>query len=196
MLDYNTLYEKVKDHFLLYNKEERFNHTLGVIKMALYLNKIHNLNLNEEKIKISALIHDYSKVYSTEILKKYILKEYSSDLELLNFPEIFHALIGDVIVKQELDIIDLEILDAVKYHTTGKANMSSLTKLIYLSDYIEEGRKFNQASVIRELAYKSIDKAIFEMTKNTIEYLESKGFAVYSKTYETYNYYKEDNLNA
>ena len=196
MLDYNTLYEKVKDHFLLYNKEERFNHTLGVIKMALYLNKIHNLNLNEEKIKISALIHDYSKVYSTEILKKYILKEYSSDLELLNFPEIFHALIGDVIVKQELDIIDLEILDAVKYHTTGKANMSSLTKLIYLSDYIEEGRKFNQASVIRELAYKSIDKAIFEMTKNTIEYLESKGFAVYSKTYETYNYYKEENLNA
>ncbi len=196
MLDYNTLYEKVKDHFLLYNKEERFNHTLGVIKMALYLNKIHNLNLNEEKIKISALVHDYSKVYSTEILKKYILKEYSSDLELLNFPEIFHALIGDVIVKQELDIIDLEILDAVKYHTTGKANMSSLTKLIYLSDYIEEGRKFNQASVIRELAYKSIDKAIFEMTKNTIEYLESKGFAVYSKTYETYNYYKEENLNA
>ena len=196
MLDYNTLYEKVKDHFLLYNKEERFNHTLGVIKMALYLNKIHNLNLNEEKIKISALVHDYSKVYSTEILKKYILKEYSSDLELLNFPEIFHALIGDVIVKQELGIIDLEILDAVKYHTTGKANMSSLTKLIYLSDYIEEGRKFNQASVIRELAYKSIDKAIFEMTKNTIEYLESKGFAVYSKTYETYNYYKEENLNA
>lgn len=196
MLDYNTLYEKVKDHFLLYNKEERFNHTLGVIKMALYLNKIHNLNLNEEKIKISALVHDYSKVYSTEILKKYILKEYSSDLELLNFPEIFHALIGDVIVKQELDIIDLEILDAVKYHTTGKANMSSLTKLIYLSDYIEEGRKFNQASVIRELAYKSIDKAIFEMTKNTIEYLESKGFAVYSKTYETYNYYKGENLNA
>ena len=73
MLKYHDLYDKVKDHFLLYNKEERFNHSLRVIEMALKLNQVHNLNINEEVIKIAGLVHDYAKVYSEEVLLKYIL---------------------------------------------------------------------------------------------------------------------------
>ena len=196
MLKYYDLYDKVKDHFLLYNKEERFNHSLRVIEMALKLNQIHNLNINEEVIKIAGLVHDYAKVYSEEVLLKYIKKEFPNDLELLNFKEVFHSLVGDIIVKDELAIMDNDILDAIKYHTTGKSKMSDLTKIIYLADYIEVGRKFEEASVIRELAYKSLDSAVFEMTKNTINYLRNKGLDIYSKTFETYNYYKESLLDA
>ena len=196
MLKYHDLYDKVKDHFLLYNKEERFNHSLRVIEMALKLNQVHNLNINEEVIKIAGLVHDYAKVYSEEVLLKYIKKEFPTDLELLNFKEVFHSLVGDIIVKDELAIMDNDILDAIKYHTTGKSNMSDLTKIIYLADYIEVGRKFKEASTIRELAYKSLDSAVFEMTKNTINYLQNKGLDIYSKTFETYNYYKESLLDA
>ena len=196
MLKYHDLYDKVKDHFLLYNKEERFNHSLRVIEMALKLNQIHNLNINEEVIKIAGLVHDYAKVYSEEVLLKYIKKEFPTDLELLNFKEVFHSLVGDIIVKDELAIMDNDILDAIKYHTTGKSKMSDLTKVIYLADYIEVGRKFKEASTIRELAYKSLDSAVFEMTKNTINYLQNKGLDIYSKTFETYNYYKEILLDA
>ena len=196
MLKYHDLYDKVKDHFLLYNKEERFNHSLRVIEMALKLNQVHNLNINEEVIKIAGLVHDYAKVYSEEVLLKYIKKEFPTDLELLNFKEVFHSLVGDIIVKDELAIMDNDILDAIKYHTTGKSKMSDLTKIIYLADYIEVGRKFKEASTIRELAYKSLDSAVFEMTKNTINYLQNKGLDIYSKTFETYNYYKESLLDA
>ena len=196
MLKYHDLYDKVKDHFLLYNKEERFNHSLRVIEMALKLNQVHNLNIDEEVIKIAGLVHDYAKVYSEEVLLKYIKKEFPTDLELLNFKEVFHSLVGDIIVKDELAIMDNDILDAIKYHTTGKSKMSDLTKVIYLADYIEVGRKFKEASTIRELAYKSLDSAVFEMTKNTINYLQNKGLDIYSKTFETYNYYKEILLDA
>ena len=196
MLNYQDLYNKVKDHFLLYNKEERFNHSIRVIDMALKLNNIHQLNIDEETIKIAGLVHDYAKVYSEDVLIEYIKKEFPEDLELLNFKEIFHSLVGDSIIKNELKIIDNSILDAVKYHTTGKSNMNDLTKLIYLADYIEVGRTFKEASIIREIAYKSLDQAIYKMTKNIIKHLENNGFAVYSKTYETYNYYKKENLDA
>ena len=196
MLKYHDLYDKVKEHFLLYNKEERFNHSLRVIEMALNLNELHNLNIDEEIIKVAGLVHDYAKVYSEEVLLKYIKQEFPTDLELLKFKEVFHSLVGDKIVKEELGITNSDILDAIKYHTTGKSNMSDLTKIIYLADYIEVGRKFEEASIIREIAYKSLDSAVFEMTKNTINYLQNKGLEIYSKTFETYNYYKESLLDA
>ena len=196
MLKFHDLYDKVKEHFLLYNKEERFNHSLRVIEMALKLNELHNLNIDEETIKVSGLVHDYAKVYSEEVLLKYIKQEFPTDLELLKFKEVFHSLVGDKIVKEELGITNSDILDAIKYHTTGKSNMSDLTKIIYLADYIEIGRKFEEASIIREISCKSLDSAVFEMTKNTINYLQNKGLEIYSKTFETYNYYKESLLDA
>ena len=90
--------------FLLYNKEERFNHSIRVIDMALKLNNIHQLHIDEETIKIAGLVHDYAKVYSEDVLIEYIKKEFPEDLELLNFKEIFHSLVGDSIIKNELKI--------------------------------------------------------------------------------------------
>ena len=194
MLNYDELYKKVKEHFIIYNKEKRFLHSLRVVEMALTLNDVHHLNINPELIKVAGLVHDYAKVYKEEDLKKLVLENFNDDL--VNFPDVYHALVGDIIVKEKLEITDCDVLDSIKYHTTGKENMNDLTKIIYLADYIEVGRNFCEATRVRMIAMKNLDQAIYEMTKNTIDYLKSRGFAVYHKTYETYNYYKKESLHA
>ena len=190
MLNYNEIYKIVEEHFIKHSNIERFNHSKRVVDMALKLNAIHNFQIEEEKIKITAILHDYAKVYDDKLVDL-VIKEYGINDPVLKVKSIHHALVGDIVIKEELGIDDIEILDAVKYHSTGKPKMSALCKIIFLADYIEMDRTFKEAEIVREVAYKDIDEAIVMMTKNSIDHIESKGYAVYPLTFDTYNYYKK-----
>lgn len=191
MMNYIELYEKVQNHFLSYNQLERFNHSTRVIKMALKLNNLHNLGLDEEKIKIAGLLHDYAKVYPKKELKEIIHKEYSDTRIILKAPATWHSFSGPVIVKQLLGVTDSSILDAICYHTTGKPEMNSLTKLIFIADYVEDGRKFATCLEARRIAMENLNQAVAYISKMTIDYLTEKQEFIYPLTYATYNYYKE-----
>ena len=192
MLNYEEIKTIVENHFIKHSNIERLNHSKRVVDMALKLNAIHNLHLDEELVKITAILHDYAKVYD-EKLVDLVVKEYGNNHPLLKVKSIHHAMVGDTVIKEELRITNLELLDAVKYHSTGKPNMSSLCKIIFLADYIEMGRTFKEAEIIRNVAFANLDEAIVKMTKNSIDHIKSKGYAVYPLTFETYNYYKKEN---
>lgn len=192
----NLIEDSIEKHFEKFQKSNRFKHSKSVAKMALLLNKIHNLGIEEEKIKLSGLLHDYAKAYPTEIQKKYLEEQVSANLikydikELEKAPLIWHGFIGPELIHNEFKIFNDEIDDAIFYHTTGKPNMSNLTKIIFLADYIEPTRKFKEAKLVRKIAYQSLDDAIAICLEKTISHLRKNNQFIYPLTIETWNFYR------
>ena len=82
--------------------------------------------------------------------------------------------LGHILVEKEAGITDTEILDAIRYHTSGRPKMTLLEKVIYLADYIEPGRKFPGVEEVRELAEKDLNKALIQSIQNSIIFLMKK----------------------
>jgi predicted HD superfamily hydrolase involved in NAD metabolism len=165
--------------------EKRFRHVLGVEETAIALAGRYGASL--EKASIAALTHDYAKERSEDEFKLVIRRD-NFDLDLLNWGnEIWHGLVGANFVQRELEIDDEEILQAIRVHTTGAAEMSLLDKIIYVADYIEPGRNFPGVEEAREIALRNLDNAVAYETKHTLLHLVSKEVPIYPKTIERYN---------
>ncbi|MGM9902325.1 HAD superfamily hydrolase [Enterococcus sp. 10A9_DIV0425] len=165
--------------------ERRFTHVLGVEKMAVAL--AEKYSCSPEKASIAALTHDYAKERPDEefIL---VIKRDHFDPALLEYGNaIWHGIIGATFVERELGITDEEILQAIRVHTTGAAEMTLLDKIIYVADYIEPGRTFPGVQAAREIAMVDLDEAVAFETKHTLAHLIEQEQKIYPKTIETYN---------
>lgn len=170
--------------------EKRFKHILGVEQAALTLAKANDVDL--EKASVAALVHDYAKECSAEEFKR-IIKEKQLDPDLVNWNNfIWHGVIGAEIIKDELQITDDEILNAIRRHTVGAPEMTKLDKVIYVADYIEAGRDFPGVVEAREVAKKDLDEAVKYETKHTLMYLMSNNKTIYPAAILTYNAYVAD----
>lgn len=165
--------------------ERRYEHTLGVMNTALSL--AEQYGADGKKAELAAIFHDYAKYRPLDEMKKIILQE-NMPVELLDHsPELWHAPVGAYLVKKEAGIDDEEILNAIRYHTTGRAGMTLLEKIIFLADYIEPGRKFPGVEEVRSLAIEDLDLAIIKALQNTVSFLLAKNQPVYPDTIYTYN---------
>lgn len=165
--------------------EHRFQHVLRVEQAALKLAKLNDVSL--EKASIAALTHDYSKERSDREFKETI-KKYSMDPDLLNWGNfIWHGVVGAQIVSHELKITDPEILNAISRHTVGAPKMTKLDRIIYVADFVEDGREFPDAKLARSLAYADLQAAVIFETKHTLQYLMSSNKTIYPTAMLTYN---------
>lgn len=165
--------------------EKRYQHTLGVEKTALEL--VAQYGANPIQASLAAIFHDYAKFRPLEEMKKVILTE-KMDQRLLQFHhELWHAPVGAYLVEKEAGIDDQEILRAIRYHTTGRRNMSLLEKIIYLADYIEPGRDFPGVDEVREIAKTDLNQALLKAVKNTITFLVSREQMVFPDSLEMYH---------
>lgn len=165
--------------------KKRFEHVLGVEKAALFL--AEKYGESQKKASVAALTHDYAKERSDEEFKKIIL-DYDYDLDLLNWNNaIWHGVVGAKLVEIELGITDESILQAIRLHTTGAAQMSLLDKIIYVADYIEPGRDIPGIEEARTIAQRNLDEAVAYETKHTLKHLIDINAPIYPKTIETYN---------
>ena len=115
-----------------------------------------------KKAELAAIFHDYAKFRPKDEMKQIIVDQNMAK-ELLDFhSELWHAPVGAYLVEKEAGITDRDILDAIAYHTTGRIGMTVLEKVVYLADYIEPGRSFPGVDEVRELATKSLDKAMIQ----------------------------------
>ncbi|MBO0454086.1 MULTISPECIES: bis(5'-nucleosyl)-tetraphosphatase (symmetrical) YqeK [Enterococcus] len=167
--------------------ERRFKHVLGVEETAIAL--AERFGESPEKASIAALTHDYAKERSDEEFQLAIERgSYENKAELLKYGNaIWHGLVGADFVARELGITEAEILDAIRLHTTGAAEMTLLDKIIYVADYIEPGRKFPGVEDARVIAFSDLDQAVAFETKHTLSHLIEEEDPVYPKTLETYN---------
>jgi predicted HD superfamily hydrolase involved in NAD metabolism len=165
--------------------EHRYTHTLGVLETALKLAKV--FEVDEKKAEMAAIFHDYAKFRSKEEMKKIIIEQQMSKDLLIYNSELWHAPVGAFLVQTEVGITDLDVLDAIRFHTSGREHMTTLEKVIYVADYIEPGRHFPGVDEVRELAKESLDLALLKSLQNTISFLLKKNQAIYPDTIKTYN---------
>jgi predicted HD superfamily hydrolase involved in NAD metabolism len=165
--------------------EKRYVHTLGVAETAVLL--AERFGAPVKKAELAAIFHDYAKFRPKEEMKQIIIDQNMSK-DLLDFhSELWHAPVGAYLVEQEAGITDREILDAIKYHTTGRIGMTLLEKIVYLADYIEPGRSFPGVDEVREMAKENLDLAMIGAVRNSIVFLINKKQAIYPDTFHTYN---------
>ncbi|RVU54915.1 bis(5'-nucleosyl)-tetraphosphatase (symmetrical) YqeK [Anaerosphaera multitolerans] len=150
--------------------EKRFKHTLRVVDTAKELAQIYGADL--EKTKIAAYYHDCAKIKDYDKLieecRKYDLK---LTKEMKAAPQIIHSYLGAIIAEKKYGVKDKEILNAIRYHTTGRESMTLLEKIVFLADYIEPMRNFNGVERARELAKVNLDNAVYFSLNNTLSHL-------------------------
>jgi len=168
-------------------KESRLKHSLSVSDTAVTLATIYGQNI--EKARIAGLVHDCAKNMTDAQLVK-VAMEYKIDIDEIykQNPSILHGLVGSIIAKTVMGILDQDILSAIRYHTTGRRNMSILEKIIYIADYIEPLRKFNGAEQLRNLSKIDLDAAIIQSLENTIKYVISQKGLLHIDTIDARNY--------
>jgi predicted HD superfamily hydrolase involved in NAD metabolism len=141
----------------------------------------------KKKAETAAIFHDYAKFRPKDEMRQIILNQ-NFPQDLLHYhAELWHAPAGAYLVEREAGIKNKEVLDAIRYHTSGRPGMTLLEKVIYLADYIEPGRHFPGVDEVRALAKENLDKALIQAVKNTILFLMKKNQPVYPDSFKTYN---------
>ena len=177
--------EQLMQQVQMQMSEKRFRHVLGVEEMAIALAKKYGCCPN--KASIAALAHDYAKERSDDAFI-YMIEKLHMDVDLLNWDNaIWHGIVGAEFVRQELGIEEEDILQAIRLHTTGAAQMSLLDQVIYVADYIEPNRDFPGVEEARKLALTDLAAAVAYETQHTLQFLLKKELPIYPKTLETYN---------
>lgn len=182
MIDYDKLYNIAKEKL----SKERFKHSEAVARRAIEYAKIYGV---DEKIaKITAIAHDIAKELSKEEEDFYIRK-YEIQLDEIEKQNhsLVHAKIGAEICKNEYGFT-LDMANSIKYHTTGKENMTTLEKIIYLADATDETREYDFEPYVK-IIKEDLNKGMVETTKNTIKRLLDSGKMIHLDSIKCYNYY-------
>ncbi|OIJ16179.1 phosphohydrolase [Anaerobacillus arseniciselenatis] len=165
--------------------EKRYVHTVGVMETAVKLAQIYGAD--ESKVELAAIFHDYAKFRPIDEMRK-IVSEQQMDERLLKYGvELLHAPVGAYLVKKEVEIYDEEVLNGIRYHTTGRLKMTLLEKIIFISDYIEPNRQFPGVEEVREMAFSDLNNALITSISNTINFLMKKQQPVFPDTLAVYN---------
>ena len=165
--------------------EKRLRHTYGVRDTAVYLAKKYGADI--EKAELAALYHDMFKCISEEEMNDYVLKYNLAD-KYLNNKNLAHSKVAAEFMKSSYNIEDKELLDAVSFHTTGRANMTNLEKIIYLADAIEPNRNYPGVEDIRKAAETSLDEACILSLSRTAEFVKETGAYLDEDTLQALRY--------
>ncbi len=166
-------------------KVDRFNHSLCVAERAVAL--AEKYGADKEKAYIAGLLHDITKNKSREEHLK-ILSEFDIILTDADKSEnLLHAISGAVYVKNVLNIEDADTINAIRFHTTARANMSLLEKIIYLADFTSADRKYSDIDTMRRLADTDVDSAMMYSLSYTIKKLLSLSMPIHPDSVSAYN---------
>lgn len=167
--------------------EKRFIHSLNVAESAKELARIYGYN--EEIAYTAGLVHDCCKDTPAGLQLSYMLENGAQLSEIeISTAKLYHAMCGSIYVKKEFGIENEDIINAVRYHTTGRKNMGLLEKIVFIADFISEERDYDGVEIMREKAVKSLDEAIVEGLGFTIKDLIDRGERfVHPDTIDAYN---------
>ncbi|GGE14194.1 hypothetical protein GCM10011571_14560 [Marinithermofilum abyssi] len=167
----------------------RWEHTLRVMETAAALSK--QWGADPEKAELAALLHDFCKFWPDDRMRSLIVKYRLPEDLLEHNKELWHAPVGAEVVREELGVTNEEVLNAIRYHTSGRPHMSLLEKVIFVADAIEPGRRYPGVEELRSLARQDLDRAVLQSLDNTICFLIERGQKVYPLTLFARNYMVE-----
>lgn len=165
---------------------KRYNHSLCVADEAVRL--AEKYGGDKEKAYIAGLLHDITK-NANEQEHLHIFNEFGimlNDIEK-NAEKLWHAISGAAYIEHVLKIKDREVITAVRYHTTARADMSQLEKLLYLADFTSCDRDYDDIDIMREKVEVSMEAALDYALSYTINDLVSRGKPLHIDTINAYN---------
>ncbi|WDV44671.1 bis(5'-nucleosyl)-tetraphosphatase (symmetrical) YqeK [Clostridiaceae bacterium M8S5] len=188
------LIDKYKETLIKDIGKKRYEHCVRVMETAKKMAGAYGVN--EQKALVAGLLHDCGR-YIDEKLLLQKSKQYNilSSNSFENSKELLHANLGAYLAKHKYGIDDEDILNAIKYHTTGRENMSNLEKIIFLADYIEPNRVFEGVKEIRELCYEDLDIAMLKSLTNNILHIINNNRYLDIRTARARNYFLTKNID-
>ena len=149
-----------------YIKESRFNHSLEVARLAYRLAKANGVDY--QKAYIAGILHDIAKGIDKDESLMLMKQYYPEYLDIGSYA--YHQFLGEMLAKRDFEVVDEEILNAIKYHTTGRKDMCWLEKLIYAADKIEPTRGFDSSDLIKAME-ENLNQGFITVLKANYEYL-------------------------
>lgn len=166
--------------------DKRYHHSICVSEAAVGLARRYGADV--QKAETAGILHDIMKDLAPErqlsMMEAYGIR--LTDVER-SAQKLWHAMLGAEYLRKELHIADTEILDAVRYHTTGRKNMTLLDKILFIADFISADRDYPGVEKLREAAEKSLEEAMIEGFSYTIADLANSRKAIHPDTVEAYN---------
>ncbi|MCR5420675.1 MAG: bis(5'-nucleosyl)-tetraphosphatase (symmetrical) YqeK [Lachnospiraceae bacterium] len=184
-----TLYKKMEKKL----KHHRYIHSIGVAGISSALAMKYGEDVY--KAQIAGILHDCAKSFPDSQLIKLCRK---NNIEISDFEEkhgfLLHAKYGAYLAETKYGIKDEDIINSIRWHTTGRKNMSLLEKILFISDYIEPTRfKAVNLNKIREKVFNGndIDEVLLMIMGDTIDYLSKYPEDIDETTKTAFEYYKK-----
>ncbi len=179
MKDYNALLKSQINN-------SRYEHSLRVMETSIELAKLNNVDI--KSAEIAGLLHDCSKYDSMEKLLQEVQKfGIILDEVMRENKEIIHGELGYYVAREYYGIDDIDILNAIRYHTIGRKHMTKLEKIVYMADMIEPKRNFPGVEEIRKLTFENLDSGLLLALDHSIVYLINKNVLIHTNTVEARN---------
>ena len=175
-------------------KPNRLAHSINVANCAVKLSEIYGCDTG--KAYLAGLVHDCAKYFTKDQIDSYV-KKYNIKLDPLevNNISLSHSVIGSFVIQDVFNIQDMDIINAVRYHTTGRENMSTLEKIIFMADMTEEGRNFPGVDELRKLSFNGqLDKALITSFNNTIKFVIENNQLIHPRSVSARNYLMQENI--
>ncbi len=164
----------------------RLHHSFCVADSARML--AERYGADPEKAYFAGLLHDVMKDAPRDAQRK-MIEDGGTVLtctEIAN-PKVWHAMAGEAYLRTQMGVRDADVLNAVRYHTTGRAGMSLLEKIIYVADFMSADRKYNGVDRMRRLAQSSLEEAMMFGLSFTIASLAEKEKIIHPDSVDCYN---------
>ncbi len=180
--------EKIREYAKSVLSEKRFVHTVNVAEEAKRLARIWGADC--EAAYLAGMAHDIAKeipfAEAFAMLKAY---GYNPDPDEEKSPSLLHAPLAAYIAEDKFGVKRREVLDAIRYHTTGRCDMTLLEKIIYVADFTEPGRKYPQAKEVRDIADENLERAVLVQADAVIKFIIDRGDVLHNDTVKMRNYY-------
>ncbi|NGZ73765.1 bis(5'-nucleosyl)-tetraphosphatase (symmetrical) YqeK [Saccharibacillus alkalitolerans] len=159
---------------------KRWKHTLGVMQSAIEL--AERYGADPQRAELAAIIHDVAKYWPIQ-RQAAVIADNGLNADLLNYDApMWHSEVGAYVAEHEYGIEDREVVDAIRYHTSGREGMTLLDKIVCLADYIEPGRDFPGVDLIREKARLSLEEGLIAGFDSTLRVLVERGQTIFPTT--------------
>lgn len=182
---------QVKDKIAFLEQQlspKRFRHSCNVARAARQLAQKYGADV--EKAYFAGLMHDVCKEMLFVDQKTLMLAgDFAPDEAELQSKKVWHGIAGAYYLQSEFGISDVDILNAVRFHTVGRANMSLLEEIIYIADMISDDRDYKGVGKMRKLAFENLQEAMFEAIRDSAVAILKKGVMLPQYTIAAYNYY-------
>jgi len=166
--------------------ENRYLHSIGVMEEAVKLALHYNADV--KKAEIAGLLHDCAKyVRGDEAAAMIKSSGIIPDNIQKRSPSLLHSMLGPYVAKKYYEVTDQDILEAIYWHTTGRAGMTPLEKIIFIADFTESSRTFEGADEARKAAYLSLDRCVLICADLTIKHVLSGNQLLHPFTVEARN---------